>query len=156
LRAEGEQSFDTPDLTSSFTQLTLHGTVDFPTFHEQRLSIAGHAVTTAGDTVPRARYAYLGRASTLPLLQLLELGGDELLFVDSEYSIPINRLNLPLVGPPTLIATHYLGTAGVGSLPDLQQEIGLGVSVKLLRAAVVFDASGDLPTLFSVGFSLPR
>jgi hypothetical protein len=155
-RAEGEQSFDTPDLTSSFTQLTLHGTVDFPTFHDQRLSIAGHAVTTAGDTVPRARYAYLGRASTLPLLQLLELGGDELLFVDSEYSIPINRLAMPFVGPPTLILAHYMGTAGVGSLPSLQQEIGVGVSVNLLRAALVFDASGDLPTIFSVSFSLPR
>ena len=156
LRAEAEQSFTTPAFTSSFTQLTLHGSIEFPTFRDQRLSIAGHAVTTAGDSVPRARYAYLGRASTLPLLQLLELGGDELLFLDSEYSIPVNRLALPGVGPPTLFVTHYLGTAGVGSLPSLQQEIGVGVSVNLLRAALVFDASGDLPTLFSVGFSLPR
>jgi len=156
LRAEAEQSFATPDFTSSFTQLTLNGAIDFPTFRDQRLSIAGHAVLTAGDTVPLARYAYLGRASTLPLLQLLELGGDQLLFLDSEYSIPIKRLALPFVGSPTLIVTHYMGTAGVGSLPDLQQEIGLGVSVNLLRAALVFDASGDLPTIFSVGFSLPR
>jgi hypothetical protein len=156
LRAEGEQSFDTPDVTSSFTQLTVHGTVDFPTFRDQRLSIAGHLVTTAGDTVPAARFAYLGRASTLPLLQLLEQGGDELLFVDSEYSIPIKRLALPSIGPPTLILTHYMGSAGVGSLPDLQQEIGVGVSINLLRAALVFDASGDLPTIFSVSFSLPR
>jgi len=156
LNAEVEQSFDTPDFTSSFTQLTLNGSVDFPTFRDQRLSIAGHAVTTAGDTVPLARFAYLGRASTLPLLQLLELGGDQLLFLDSEYSIPINRLALPMVGPPTLIVAHYMGTAGVGSLPDLQQEIGVGVSINLLRAAIVFDASGDLPTIFSVSFSLPR
>ena len=61
-----------------------------------------------------------------------------------------------MVGPPTLIVAHYMGTAGVGSLPDLQQEIGVGVSIKLLRAAVVFDASGDLPTILSVSFSLPR
>jgi hypothetical protein len=156
LTAEVEQSFQTPDSTSSFTQLTLNGAIDFPTFRDQRLSVAGHAVLTAGDSTPRARYAYLGRAATLPLLQLLQLGGDQLLFLDSEYSIPINRLNLPFVGPPTLIVAHYLGTAGVGSLPDLQQEIGVGASVKLLRAALVFDASGDLPTIFSVGFSLPR
>lgn len=156
LNAEAEQSFQTPDRTSSFTQLTLNGSIDFPTFRDQRLSIAGHAVLTAGDSTPRARYAYLGRAATLPLLQLLELGGDQLLFLDSEYSIPIKRLTLPMVGAPTLIVTHYLGTAGVGSLPDLQQEIGVGVSINLLRAALVFDASGDLPTIFSVGFSLPR
>ena len=156
LSAEVEQSFGTPDFTSSFTQLTLSGAVDFPTFGDQRLSIAGHAVTTAGDTVPLARYAYLGRASTLPLLQLLELGGDQLLFLDSEYSIPINRLAIPMVGPPTLIISHYMGTAGVGSLPSLQQEIGIGVSINLARVALVFDASGDLPTILSAGFSLPR
>jgi hypothetical protein len=156
LTAEAEQSFQTPDRTSSFTQLTLNGSIDFPTFRDQRLSIAGHAVLTAGDSTPLARYAYLGRAATLPLLQLLQLGGDQLLFLDSEYSIPINRLTLPMVGAPTLIFTHYLGTAGVGSLPDLQQEVGVGVSINLLRAALVFDASGDLPTIFSIGFSLPR
>jgi hypothetical protein len=156
LRAEVEQSFETPQLTSSFTQLTLHGTINFPTFRDQRLSIAGHAVTTAGDSVPRARFAYLGRASTMPLFQLLEFGGDELLFIDSEYSIPINRLALPMVGAPTLIVTHYLGSAGVGSLPSLQQEIGIGVAINLLRAAFVFDATDDLPTIFSVSFSLPR
>jgi hypothetical protein len=156
LRAEAEQSFDTPEFTSSFTQLTLHGTIDFPTFFGQRLSIAGHAVTTAGDTVPRARFAYLGRASTLPLLQLLEQGGDELLFLDSEYSIPINRLALPFIGAPTVIFTHFMGAAGVGSLPSLEQELGVGLSVSLVRAALVVDASGDLPTLFSISVSLPR
>jgi len=55
-----------------------------------------------------------------------------------------------------LILAHYMGAAGVGSLPSLQQEIGVGMSVNLLRAALVFDASGDLPTIFSVSFSLPR
>lgn len=156
LSGEVEQSFETPDFTSSFTQLTMSGSIDFPTFRDQRLSIAGHAVATAGDSVPLARFAYLGRASTLPLFQLLELGGDQLLFLDSEYSIPIKRLMLPMVGAPTLIVSHYMGTAGVGSLPSLQQEIGVGVSVNLFRAAVVFDATDDLPTIFSVGFSLPR
>jgi hypothetical protein len=61
-----------------------------------------------------------------------------------------------MVGPPTLILSHYMGTAGVGSLPSLQQEIGVGVSVNLARVALVFDASGDLPTILSAGFSLPR
>src|SRR5206468_9503912 len=45
LRGEVEQSFDTPAFTSSFTQLTLHGSIEFPTFGDQVLSIAGHAVT---------------------------------------------------------------------------------------------------------------
>jgi hypothetical protein len=156
LRAEGEQSFDTPERTSSFTQITLHGSIAFPTFGAQRLGIVGHAVTTAGDSVPRARYAYLGRAATLPLLELLEQGGDELLFIESEYSVPILGIVLPKVGSPTLFVRHLMGAAGVGSLPKLEQEIGLGAAISLLRADVVFDASGDRDTRFSIGFSLPH
>jgi len=156
LRAEAEKSFQTPDPTLPFTQLTLHGSIEFPTFRDQKLSIAGHAVTTEGDNVPAARFAYLGRAATLPLLELLEQGGDELLFIDSEYSFPIKRLKLPGIGSPTLIVNHFLGSAGLGSLPSLEQEIGVGVAISLVRLGYVFDASGDRKSAFSASFSLPR
>ena len=156
LRGEAEKSFQTPDPTLPFTQLTLHGSIEFPTFRDQKLSIAGHAVTTAGDNVPAARFAYLGRAATLPLLELLEQGGDELLFIDSEYSFPIRRLALTGIGYPTLSVNHFMGAAGLGSLPSLEQEIGVGVSISLIRIGYVFDASGDRKSAFSASFSLPR
>jgi len=102
LLGEGEQSFKTPDRTSSFTQLTLNGSIEFPTFASQRLRIDAHAVATAGDTTPRARFAYLGRNGTLPLLELLEQGGDRLVFVDSRYEIPVSVLVLPKLGSPMI------------------------------------------------------
>ena len=156
LVAEGEKSFRTPDGTSSFTQVTLDGTISFPTFRQQRLQIQAHGVATAGDSTPRARYAYLGRGGTLPLLELLEQGGDQLLFVESRYQIPIAAITLPKVGYPTLHLRHLLGAAGVGSLPKLEQELGVGVGISVLRVEGTFDAAGKRDARYSAGFVFGR
>jgi len=156
LSAEGERSFSTPDGTSSFTQLTVDGTIAFPTFGQQRLQIQAHGVATAGDSTPRARYAYLGRGGTLPLLELLEQGGDQLVFVESRYQIPFAMIVLPKVGSPTLHLRHLLGAAGVGSLPRLEQELGVGVGINVLRAEATFDASGKRDPRYSVGIAFGR
>jgi hypothetical protein len=156
LLAEGEQSFQTPDRTSSFTQLTLNGSIEFPTFAMQRLRIEVHAVATAGDSTPRARFAYLGRSGTLPLLELLEQGGDQLVFVDSRYEIPIAALVLPMLGSPTLELRHRMGSAGVGSLPRLEQELSVGLRLSVVRFEATFDAAGERDSRASVGIALGR
>ena len=156
LAAEGERSFRTPDSTSSFTQLTLDGTIEFPTFRSQRLRIDAHGVATLGDSTPRARYAYLGRAGTLPLLELLEQGGDRLLFVESRYEIPVSALVLPKVGSPTLHLRHLMGAAGVGSLPSLEQQLGVGVGISVLRFEATFDAAGDRDPRYGVVVAIGR
>jgi hypothetical protein len=152
--AEGEKSTQTPAGTSSFFQLTLDGSIDFPTFAGQRLRVLAHGVTTSGDSVPRSRYAYLGRAATLPLMELLEQGGDRLLFVDSRYQIPILAIVLPKVGSPTIFLRHLMGAAGVRSLPKLEQELGAGLGLSILRADYTVDAAGKRDAKFSFGFSL--
>jgi len=154
LTAEGEQSFRTPDRTSSFTQLTLDGSIEFPTFHTQRLHVGAHAVATASDSTPRARYAYLGRVGTLPLLDLLEQGGDQLLFVESRYRIPVTVIALPMLGSPTLNLRHIMGAAGVGSLPKLEQELGFGVGISVVGFEMTFDAAGDRETRYGVFVAL--
>ena len=156
LSAEGERSFSTPDGTSSFTQLTLDGIIAFPTFAQQRLQIQAHGVATAGDSTPRARYAYLGRGGTLPLLELLEQGGDRLVFVESRYEIPVAAITLPTVGFPTLHLRHLLGAAGVGSLPKLEQELGVGVGISVVRVEATFDAAGKRDARYSAGFVFGR
>ena len=143
LSAEGEHAFRTPDSTSSFTQITLNGTIEFPTFASQRLRVDAHAVATAGDSTPRARSAELGRGGTLPLLELLEQGGDRLVFVESRYQIPIAAVVLPFVGPPTVHLRHLMGAAGIGSLPKLEQELGIGLGISVVRFEATFDASGE-------------
>jgi hypothetical protein len=156
LIGEGEHGFRTPDGTSSFTQLTLHGSIDFPTFLSQRLRIEAHAVATAGDSTPRSRYVYLGRASTLPLLELLEQGGDRLVFVKSRYQIPITVLVVPKLGSPTVELRHYLGAAGVGSLPDLEQELGAALRISVIEFEATFDAAGKRDSRAGVSISLFR
>lgn len=154
LSAEAEKSTRTPVGTSSFLQLTLDGVIEFPTFHGQRLRVNAHGVATSGDSVPMARYAYLGRAGTLPLMELLEQGGDQLLFVESRYQIPFASIVIPKVGSPTLFLRHLMGSAGVGSLPKLEQELGVGVGLSFLRADFTVDAAGERDPKLSFGFSL--
>jgi hypothetical protein len=156
LSAEGEHGFRTPSGTSSFTQVTLSGAIEFPTFRSQRLRVEAHGVATAADSTPRARPAYLGRGGTLPLLEMLEQGGDQLLFVVSRYLIPIPAIVLPKVGSPSLHLRHLIGAAGVGSLPTLEQEIGVGVGISLLRAEGVFDVAGKRDARYGVSIVMGR
>ena len=155
LRAEVEQSVTTMSGTDNFTQLTLDGRVAFPTFSTQHLDIRVHGVATAGGKVPRARYAYLGASGSLPLLERLEQGGPDLLFVESRYFIPITKVVLPLVGSPTLVLRHLMGAAGV-SLPKLEQEVGFGIGVSLLRMDVTTDAARKRGTKVGFGISLSK
>jgi hypothetical protein len=64
-------------------------------------------------------------------------------------------VHVGLLGEPTLQIRHRLGSAGVGRLPTLEQVVGLGVMLTLIRGEIQLDpATGD--TRFSVGFSFSR
>jgi hypothetical protein len=155
LRAGIEQSLVTPAGTSNFTQLTLDGIYQFPTFATHRLHLRAHAVGTLGDATPMSRYAYLGGSRTLGLSELLEFGGDQLVFVDSRYLIPIEQVQLPVVGPPTLSFIHRIGGAGIGSLGSLEQEVGAALALGPIDVEVMIGASGQNKTRFGIGISLP-
>lgn len=156
VRAEVERSLRTMAGTAGFTQLTLDGHVAFPTFGTQSLHFRVHGVATAGDSVARARYAYLGGSGTLPVLELLEQGGDQLLFVESRYLIPLDRIMLPFIGAPVLTVRHIMGGAGVGSLPSLEQEIGVGIGLSALRLDYTQDVTKSRGHKISVGISLTK
>lgn len=151
-----EQSFSTMSGTKNFTQLTFDGRLDFPTFKTQHLYFRSRAVATAGDSVPSARYAYLGGSGTLPVLDMLELGGSRLFFFESRYTIPIESVILPLAGAPIVTLRHIMGSAGVTSLPSLEQEIGIGLGLSALRLDMTHDVSNGRGTKFGVGISLTK
>jgi hypothetical protein len=155
LFVEVEQAFATPSGTRHFTQFTADGRVEFPTFGLQRLRVRGHAVGTVGDSVPRSRYVYLGGSRTLGLSDLLQYGGTDLVFVESRYLVPFERILLPVVGAPVFSLIHRIGGAGVGSLGTLLQEVGVGVSVGPIDFEVITGASGQHRSDFGVGVSLP-
>jgi hypothetical protein len=138
-----------------FVQSTVHATIGFPTFGSQRFDLETHAVFTAGDSTPRQRWAYLGGSATLPFLGLLSEGGDQLLFIDSRYSIPIDAITLPFVGAPTLALRDVIGGAGVGRLPALEHNVGVRVSLSFLKFDAMLDPSRRR-VRFSTGLSMSR
>ena len=143
-----------PSVTPDFVQITTDLDVRFPTFGEQSYGMEVHWVTSGG-TLPLQRFAYLGGPGTMPFLEILEQGGGELLLIDQRYSIPLPRITLGFMGSPTLQLRHRLGSAGATALPALEQMIGVGVSLTVIRGELRLDpASGR--TKFGVGFTFAR
>lgn len=142
-------------LGRDFVQGTLDVAVGFPTFGLQRFSFEAHGVLTLGDTAPAQRFAYLGGSGTLPTFDVLEFGGDQLLFTESRYSIPIEKIIIPLLGSPTFTIRHMLGAAGAGGLPRLEQNIGVRLSIFAIKVDYTVDPR-TRDTDFSVGVAVGR
>lgn len=138
-----------------FVQATLDATLGFATIGSQRFTARGHLVATAGDDTPAQRFAYLGGGATLPTMDELGQGGDQLLFMEGVYAVPLRWPALPLLGTPTVGARYAVGAAGIGSLPSLTQNVGLRVQLDLLHLDVMVDpATGD--RAIAVGTSVFR
>jgi len=124
---------------STFGQLTFDGSIGFPTFGTQSFLFDAHAILTSHGLVPRQRWHYLGGPGTLPTLELLELGGDQLLFFDARYNFPINQIALPLGGSPTLTLREVVGGADRGRFPTLEQATGVRLSLSVFHVEVMAD-----------------
>lgn len=156
LRAEfsifAEVPFDAPG-DGGWQQITTDGEIGFVTFGTQRLDVAVHSVTTFGDVAPPQRFAYLGGSGTLPTFDLLEFGGDELVYAEGLYSIPINRIVIRYVGSPRIGLRYMIGAAGVGRLPSLEQNLGLRLALGLVRVDWTIEpVDGESEISFGVTF----
>ena len=158
-----EHAFDAPSTAANtsgdFTQVTLDGNVKFPTFGTQYFTFRGHGLITPGDGAPPQRFGYLGGAGTLATVDLLSIGGDRLAYVEGEYSVPLTAPLLPFAGAPIVSLRYAAGSAGVGSLPDFIQNIGVTLGVKFIRAEYHVDPNYKKTpytrkSAFSVGLNL--
>src|SRR5262249_41471363 len=164
--------FSPPDAGSgSFLQATLDGTIVFPTFGTQSLRFDGHAVGSAsggsfGDRVstgttgapigaPRQRWAYVGGWGSIPTLNLLSRGGDELIYLDGRYNIPIDRLQIPYVGAPIVTLRNVLGGADVQRWPSLAQATGMRLTLAVVYVEYLIDPA-NRHQFFGVGLSTAR
>ena len=145
----------TAPANASFQQATSDATIAFPTFGEQEYAVDVHWVTTMGDTPPPQRFAYLGGSGTLPFLEMLSLGGDELLLIDQRYSIPLTRVRLGDFGNPSLQFRHRIAAAGLGALPNFETMIGVGVAVVFVRGEVQVNPATGKARL-AAGFTFSR
>ena len=149
-----ETSIEAPD-DSRFVQATLEALIGFPAFRNHTFSFEAHAVHTFGDRAPPQRFVYMGGSGTLPTFDILEFGGDQLLFFESRYSIPIERIQLPIVGSPVIMLRHMIGMAGVDSLPPFEQNIGVRLRVGPIKVDWMIDpVSRD--SKLSAGLALVR
>ena len=149
-----ETAFEAPD-DARFTQGTLDARVSFPAFRTHTFLFEAHVVRTFGDRPPPQRFAYLGGGGTLRTFDLLEFGGDQLLFFESRYSIPIERIDIPIAGPPVIMLRHMIGMAGVDSLSRFEQNVGFRVTVGPLKLDWMIEPI-TRETTTSVGLSLAR
>ena len=161
IRSEAEKNLGdfTPKVGTAvpldFTQVTNDIAVGFFTFGEQQYALDVRYMTTFGDTPPMQRLAHLGGAGTLPFLDLLSQAGDELLLIDQRYSIPLLNVRVGIMGNPTLQLRHRLGGAGLGKLPSLEQMLGFGVDLTIIRGEVQVDPKRQ-KVRFAVGFTFAR
>lgn len=149
-----EVPWETPG-DAAFAQLTLNGTILFPTFRTQRFRADVHVVATPGDSAPPQRFSYLGGSGTLPVIRdPLLLGGDQLVMVESRYEVPIDRLRLPFAGSPIVALRHRIGSAGVQRLPRFTQNVGVMVAVGFIGVEYAIDpASRDQRTSLVFAFA---
>jgi hypothetical protein len=154
-RSRAEFAYSVPG-GDEFAQIASDFEVRFPTFSDQQYLLEIHWITTPGSAVPPPqRFHYLGGSGTLSFIDLLSQGGDELLFVDQRYLIPLPSVRLGLLGSPALQLRHRLGSAGIGDLPDFEQTIGIALALSFFRGEIRIDpADGDMA--FGVGFSFSR
>jgi hypothetical protein len=154
----------------AFAQATLNGTITFPTFGTQSLLFEAHIVASAsGDHdrvtesssgsaqrgAPRQRWAYVGGWGSIPTLTLLERGGDELIYLDGRYSIPIDAVQLPFIGPPVITLRSVLAGADLQRWPALSQAVGARASLSVVFLEYLVDPV-NRHQFFGAGISLPR
>jgi len=161
IKLDGELGFlstdcDGCDLVSNpgFGQATVDGTITFPTFGLQSLRVDAHLVVSSSET-PRQRYAYVGGPGTIGTLEALERGGDQLVYFDARYSIPLTGVTLPLGISPVLSLREVLAGAAVGQAPKLAQATGARVTLAFLYVEYLADPSRRRGK-FGVGFSAAR
>jgi hypothetical protein len=143
-----------------FTQYTLDSKIQFPTFGAQTFAFMGHAVLTGTTPAPPQRFAYLGGSGTLATVDLLALGGDRLLYVQGDYIIPIERVKIRFLGSPFVALRYAAGNAGIGELPPLIQNVGVGLGVSFFRVDYAIDPARNRSpfsrrSATTVGLSLP-
>lgn len=143
----------------TFVQVVVDGGWSMLALWNHTLTLRGHVMQTFGpDPAPPQRRSLIGGPGTLPTLEKGELRGDNLVFLQSTYAVPLTFLTLPLAGIPELAVRHAVGSAWVTETdaPRWEQNIGVGVNVSVADLFLYFDpAAEDRDPHVSVGFHLP-
>jgi len=136
--------------TERYVQTTVDGILKFVEFTDQTFQFGLHSVVTLGDTAQPQRYSYLGGGSTIPTLDILARGGDELVWFYGEYLAPLRFIKLPFVGHPSVGVYAVTGSAGVHGLPSFTTNVGPRFALSIFELDWLIDPVRGL-TNVSVG-----
>ena len=108
------------------------------------------------DLLPRQRWGILGGSGTLYTFETGQFRGDHLAFLESEYSIPIDRIRLPFIGSPALEFLHAIGMAWTrGTSRDFEQNLGVRIQFPMAHARLVVNPADIDDKKFSLGVRFP-
>jgi len=152
--AQVEQGFG----DETFTQALAWADFYTLTFRQQSVHIYARTMLPIASDAPPQRFGNLGGPGTLPTTAISAFRGDHLVYVGSEYLIPLSpKLEIPYLGQPSIELVHSSGAAWTGSAPAFVQNVGGGVRFFLARAGIVVNpAADDLDPAIYWTFSLPR
>lgn len=140
-----------------FVQTTVDGSYHRPILRARHLveGIVHGRVTSAGRT-PSQRYAWLGGPGTIQTLPILSRGGDQFLFAEGRYTVPVDFLTLPFVGVPSVAGRVLAGATGVGGLPAPVWNVGPRLTLGPLRADFLWDPAHPGNRAVNVGLGFRR
>ena len=125
--------------TATWAQVVLDASVLVPTVAGQYWRATGHGVVTTGGQAPPQRWHALGGSGTLTTRDVLDKTGDQLVYGEQLYTFPIQRWDDPLWGTPKLSLRHVFGSAGLGSVGTIANEVGIRFDFAVLRMDVMYD-----------------
>ncbi len=114
--------------------------------------------TPGTDSLPRQRWSGVGGRGTIYHLGILEMRGDRLVYVETEYSIPLPAsLRLGIMGRPHVELIHHAGKAWTLDRPaELQHTLALRLRLKYAWIMGTVDPTDTSRHDLLLGFTLPR
>ncbi|MDR0787510.1 MAG: hypothetical protein LBG44_06545 [Gemmatimonadota bacterium] len=150
---------------SEFLQFSSTASWTTAIFGRHRAGITGYALVPLGNgEVPRQRWSYVGGAGTVPTFAVAEQRGDNVLFGEAVYLIPVTPFRIRVLGVPSIRFEYLAGAAWESGEPVPQplQNIGAGIQILMLKGMVYVDPSAgairgrvSFGAQLSGGLSLP-
>jgi hypothetical protein len=109
------------------------------------------------DSLPQQRWSALGGRGTLYTHDILSLRGDRMVYLETEYLIPIPVLeSAPIIGRPAIGLVHHAGMSWSSSQPrEFEQNLGLRLRLRLLWVLGMIDPEDTDRNGLFIGIGLP-
>jgi hypothetical protein len=137
LSVRTEVPWETPG-AARWVQSTLRGSLLVPAWGTQYWHANVRGVITANGPPPGQRFHALGGPNSMTTRDILDRRGDQLLFGEQLYTVPIQRWDDPLWGTPKFSLRHTFGSAGVGGIGVVTHEVGIRFDFAILRTDVMY------------------